>query len=184
MRSLRRISMFGLVATLVGLLTACGGGDINISPSTADNSVDNSSVTTNTTTPDPDPVDPDEACASRLIGSQEVRGDFRSGNCYYSRTFADAGTNIKDDIIFSPLDDGGAHIFEGSLFIGENCSNDDCLTREGLEKGGDGPTLTIEAGTTLAWQSNKSFLIINRGSLILARGTEDAPITLTSESDV
>ncbi len=185
MDAIRLLSRFGLVLAITGLVAACGGGDINISPSTADNSVDNSSVTNNTTTPDPDPVDPDVVCASRLLESgQEVRGDFRGNHCYYSRSFADAGTNIKADILFSPLDNDGAHIFEGSLFIGENCSDDQCLADKGLRKGGDGPTLTIEAGATLAWQSNKSFLIVNRGSLILARGREDAPITLTSESDV
>ena len=183
MVSLCLLPRFGLLALMIGVLAACGGGDINISPSTADNSVDNSSVTTNTATPDP--VDADAVCASRLLESgQEVRGDFRGNNCYYPRSFASAGTNIKSDILFSPLDNGGAHIFEGSLFIGENCSDDQCLAEKGLRRGGDGPTLTIEAGTTLAWQSNKSFLIINRGSLILARGAEDAPITLTSESDV
>ncbi len=183
MDALRLLSRFALVAALTGLAAACGGGDINISPSTADNSVDNSSVTTNTT--NPDTVDPDAVCSSRLLESgQEVRGDFRGKHCYYSRSFADAGANIKDDILFSPLDNNGAHIFAGSLFIGENCAEDECLADKGLRKGGDGPTLTIEAGTTLAWQSNKSFLIINRGSLILARGREDAPITLTSESDV
>ena len=184
MGALRLLSKFSLFAALAGVLAACGGGDINISPSTADNSVDNSSVTTNTTTPDPEASDPDEVCTSRLLGSQEVRGDFRDGNCYYSRSFADAGANITQDILFSPLENDGAHIFEGSLFIGENCSSDACLTRQGLDRGGDGPTLTIEAGSTLAWQSSKAFLIINRGSLILARGREDAPITLTSESDV
>ena len=180
MASFRLLSKFGFMTALAGLMAACGGGDINISPSTVDNSTDNSSVTSTTTTEDVDAV-----CASRLLESgQEVRGEFRAGNCYYSRSFADAGANIKDDILFSPLDNDGAHIFEGSLFIGENCSDDQCLDDKGIRKGGDGPTLNIEAGTTLAWQSNKSFLIINRGSRILARGTEDAPITLTSESDV
>ncbi len=178
MRSLRVALKPGLIAVFAGLLAACGGGgDINISPSTTDNSVDNSSVTTNTTTPD-------EVCASRQVGSEVVRGDFRAGNCHYSRAFSDAGSNITEDLLISPLDNGGAHIFEGSLFVGENCDSDACLSSKGLEKGGDGPTLTIEAGSTLAFQSNKSFLIVNRGALILARGREDAPITLTSESDV
>ena len=184
MSSLRLASKLALIAVLVGILVACGGGDINISPATTDNSVDNSSVTTNTTTPDPVTSDPDEVCASRQVGSEVIRGDFRAGNCHYSRSFADAGSNITEDLLISPLDDGGAHIFEGSLFIGENCDSDQCLSSKGLEKGGDGPTLTIEAGSTLAFQSNKSFLIVNRGALILARGREDAPITFTSESDI
>ncbi len=182
MDSFRFASRSGFVAMFTALLAACGGGDIRISPSTTDNSVDNSSVTTNTMTPDT--MDPDGVCASRQVGSRVVRGDFVSGNCYYSRSFADAGSNISEDLLISPLQNNGAHIFAGSLFIGENCDSDECLSARGIEKGGDGPTLTIEAGATLAFQSNKSFLIVNRGSLLLARGTEDAPITLTSESDI
>ena len=184
MGSLCLCSRLGSIVLLAGLLAACGGGDINISPSTIDSSVDNSSVTTNTTSEAPQATDPDEVCASRQVGSRVIRGDFRGNNCYYSRSFADAGGNITEDLLISPLDNDGAHVFEGSLFIGKNCDSDDCLRSKGLEKGGDGPTLTIEAGSTLAFQSNKSFLIVNRGSLILARGREDAPITLTSESDV
>ena len=45
-------------------------------------------------------------------------------------------------------------------------------------------TLTIEAGATLAWRTQADFLIINRGSRIIARGSADAPITFTSVSDV
>ena len=44
--------------------------------------------------------------------------------------------------------------------------------------------MTVEAGATLAWQSNANFMIINRGSQLFAVGTADAPITFTSLSDV
>jgi hypothetical protein len=44
--------------------------------------------------------------------------------------------------------------------------------------------LTVEAGATLAWQSNDKFMVINRGSQLFAVGTAAAPITFTSVSDV
>ena len=56
------------------------------------------------------------------------------------------------------------------------------LEAAGIGQGGDGPTLTIEAGATLAFQTNKDFIIVNRGSRILADGRADAPITITSGS--
>ena len=58
------------------------------------------------------------------------------------------------------------------------------LQAAGITEGGDGPTLTIEAGATLAWETNADFMIVNRGSQIFAVGEPDAPITLTSVSDV
>ena len=44
--------------------------------------------------------------------------------------------------------------------------------------------MTVEAGATLAWQSNANFMVINRGSQLFAVGAADAPITFTSLSDV
>lgn len=44
--------------------------------------------------------------------------------------------------------------------------------------------LTIEPGTTIFGKSGKDFLVINRGSKIMATGTPSKPITFTCESDV
>jgi hypothetical protein len=44
--------------------------------------------------------------------------------------------------------------------------------------------LSIEAGATLAFQDNNSFLVINRGSRIFAVGRADAPITVTCIADI
>ncbi|MDX1480607.1 MAG: hypothetical protein R3315_02970 [Woeseiaceae bacterium] len=166
-------------AALTGLvLAACGGGDINIAPQT---NVADSNNTTNQggggSGPNP--------CASFNVGGTAVQGDFdaASGNCSYPDVVG-AGNNLTSDAFIPALDNGGAHVFEGSLFVGETCTSDACLAANGISQGGDGPTLTIEAGATLAWQTSSDFLIINRGSRIIARGRADAPITLTSVSDV
>ncbi|MEM6819019.1 MAG: serine/threonine protein kinase [Pseudomonadota bacterium] len=166
-------------AVALAVLAGCGGGDINIEPST---SVSNSN---NTTTNNSGNQNPNAVCASYTnSGGQEISGAFDGTNCIYAPSFSDAGNNITVDLTIPALANGGAHIFEGSLFIGETFDTDAGLAAAGITEGGDGPVLTVEAGATLAWQTSADFLIINRGSQLFAVGREDAPITFTSVSDV
>jgi hypothetical protein len=179
---IRKLSL-AASATLV-LLAGCGGsGDIEINPSTVDNSVNNSNNTTTgggtggggTTNP----------CASYVTDAGQTRqGTYDGTDCTYAPSFADSGNNITVDLTFTDLPNNGAHLFEGSLFIGESFDSTADMNAAGIFEGGDGPTLFIEAGATLAWQSSLDFLVINRGSQIFAVGRSDAPITLTSFSDV
>jgi hypothetical protein len=177
------IRKYALAASAsLALLAGCGGGsgDININPSTTDNSVNDSNNTVegggNTDT---------NPCASYVTGSGQTRqGSFDAPDCVYDTTFVDAGNNLAVDLDIPALADGGAHIFRGSLFVGESHNSDAELQAAGIAEGGDGPTLTIEAGATLAWQSNANFLTVNRGSRIIAVGTPSDPITLTSVSDI
>ncbi len=162
------------------VLSGCGGGgDINIQPVTNDNSQDNSSTQVAA-------VEVENPCATYVDNGATFIGDFDSstGNCTYPQTFADVGNNMTVNLLIPELEDGGAHIFKGSLFMGPSCSTNACLTTNGITQGGDGPTLTIEAGATLAWESKEKFLVINRGSKIIAIGTQDKPITLTSTSQL
>ncbi|MCY3792922.1 MAG: hypothetical protein OXG51_00930, partial [Gammaproteobacteria bacterium] len=48
----------------------------------------------------------------------------------------------------------------------------------------DSAVLDIESGTTIFGDDAEDFLVISRGSQIRARGTKNAPITLTAESDL
>lgn len=166
-------------AVALAVLAGCGGGDINIEPST---SVTNSNNTTTTNTGN---QNPNGVCASYTnSGGQEISGSFDGTNCIYAPSFSDAGNNITVDLTIPALTGGGAHIFEGSLFIGETFDSDAALTAAGITEGGDGPVLTVEAGTTLAFQTSADFVIINRGSQLFAVGRADAPITFTSVSDI
>jgi hypothetical protein len=47
----------------------------------------------------------------------------------------------------------------------------------------DGPTVTIEAGATLAFSDSADYVRINRGSRIIADGSAAAPITFTAHAD-
>ena len=160
------------------LVAACDSGDINISPSTT---VTDSNNTTNTGTGG----SADDICASYEKNGQTFQGSAdTNGNCTYGSAFVGPQNNLTVDLLLEELPDGGAHIFESSLFVGETYRTQDDLAAAGITEGGDGPTLTIEPGTTLAFATNKDFIIINRGSRILADGTPDKPITITSVSDI
>ena len=165
------------------LLGACDGGDIVIQPSTTDTSVDNSVNNSNNTTTQP--VAEENPCASYVnTGGQTIQGELSGSNCVYAPSFVDAGNNLTVDMTIPDLADDGAHIFEGSLFVGETYDTDEGLAGAGIAKGGDGPVLTVEAGATLAFRSSGDFIIVNRGAQLFAVGTEDKPITFTSVSDV
>ncbi|HEX2138556.1 MAG TPA: hypothetical protein VHG33_02470 [Woeseiaceae bacterium] len=166
------------VAIAAAVLTACGSGDINIEPSTTvtdSNNTSNSGGGSNA----------DDACASYVnSGGQTIRGVADGDNCVYSPSFVDAGNNLTVDVTFAALPNGGAHVLEGSLFVGETYRDDSEMAAAGIAEGGDGPVLTVEAGATLAFQSSADFMVINRGSQLFAVGSADAPITFTSVSDV
>ncbi|HEX5787141.1 MAG TPA: hypothetical protein VFY03_03095 [Woeseiaceae bacterium] len=159
-------------------IAACDSGDINIEPTT---SVSNSNNTVNQGGGGSE----DDICASYVEDGQTIRGNADAdGNCTYGAAFVGPKNNLTVDVLLPALPDGGAHIFTSSLFVGETYRTQAELEAAGIAEGGDGPTLTIEAGATVAFQSNNNFLIVNRGSQILANGTADAPITFTSVSDL
>jgi hypothetical protein len=166
------------VAVLAGgLLAACESGDVNITPTTIDNSIDNSTGGGGGSE--------DDICASYVRDGATIQGSADgNGNCTYDNTFVGPKNNLQEDLLIPALPDGGAHIFTSSLFIGNTYRTQDELQAAGIAQGGDGPTLTIQAGATLAFQTNSDFMIINRGSRIIADGRPDAPITLTSVSDI
>lgn len=167
-----------MITVLAGaVLAGCSSGDIKIQPTT---SVSNSNNTVQS-----GGGSANDVCASYVnSGGQTIQGVSDGTNCTYSQAFVGAGNNLTVDMTIPALPNGGAHIFEGSLFVGETYRTNAELATAGISRGGDGPVLTIASGATLAFQTNKDFIIINRGSQIFAVGTETAPITLTSVSDV
>ena len=168
-----------LIATLIAgaAMTACSSGDINISPSTV-STVNNSG---GGTTPPPG----SSLCGTRTVGGQLISGtEDGDGNCRYDSVFVGQKNNLTEDLLLRALPNGGAHIFDTSLFVGETYRTQAALAAAGIFEGGDGPTLTIEAGATVAFTEERYFMIINRGSQLIANGTADAPITITSLSDV
>ena len=159
-------------------LAACSSGDINIAPETTVTNSNNTVVSGGGSA--------DDVCASYTnSGGQVIQGVADgSGNCLYSPAFASNVLPLEVDMTIPALADNGAHIFEASLFVGRSYRTDADLQAAGIAKGGDGATLTIEAGAILAFKTSKDFMVVNRGSRVVAIGRADAPITFTSESDV
>lgn len=180
---LKNLYKVSAIAVALGL-TACGGGDINLDASSVDNSTDNSTTNNNDSNP---PVDPGDSnpCASYVdeVGVTQQGEVEDSVNCRYTAQFVSSSNEILTNVTFEALPNDGAHIFNESLYVGENFTSLGDAAAEGINRGGDGPTLFIEAGATLAFQPARA-LVINRGSQIRANGSAQAPITITSETDV
>lgn len=170
-------NVFKISAVVAALALAGCGGDINLDASSVDNSVDNSVTTSGSTDTETNP------CASYVEDGVTVQGEVEGDNCRYTSAFVSSSNELEVDVTFDALENGGAHLFNESLYVGENFTSLDDAETAGITQGGDGPTIFIEAGATLAFQSGKA-VVINRGSQIRAEGTLDAPITFTSETDL
>jgi hypothetical protein len=160
-----------LAGMVIAGLAACDGGGVDLKVETTDNSVDNS-VTNNTGgggTTNP--------CASYTVGdTTEFRqGIFDGRNCVYSSSFVGKTNPLLTDVTIPFIT--GVHVFQDSLFVGQNVSSG------AAPAGGTGPKLTIEAGNTLAFSNSADYILINRGSQIIANGSPAAPITLTAVVD-
>src|SRR5690554_6224169 len=160
------------------LLAACGGGgDVKIS---ADNNSNHSGgggggnpgITNN--------------CASYVKNGQTFQGTPDGTNCRYGTDFVSLSNPLEDianRVTFADLPNDGVHIFSDSLVVGRAYNSDAALANAGIEQGGDGAVIAIEAGATLAFNSSDDYMVINRGSQIFAEGTLGNPVTVTSVSD-
>jgi hypothetical protein len=158
-----------LLALALAGLAACEGGGVDLNVSNTDNSTDNSGGGGGD--------DDDNPCAAYTPpeSTDEVQGDFDGTNCIYGTDFVGQSNPLLVDLTIPFIT--GKHIFEDSLFVGEDIDTGAAPTA------GDGPTLTIAAGNTLVFQDAADYVLINRGSRILANGSPTAPITFTSFTD-
>lgn len=161
--------------TLAAALMACGGGDVVVQPTNIDNSVDNS-VVSGGGSGDNNP------CANYAVDGQVLIGSFDGNNCFYDSTFVGVNKPLTTDLTIPFI--SGVHIFESSLFVGEDVTPADIAAGATVPRAGDGPTLTIAAGNKLAFSNPSDYVRIARGSRILANGTSAAPITFSGYSDL
>lgn len=169
--SFKKVFAINVLATA---LVACGGGDINIAPAVTSTTTGGTSGGNTAGS---------SVCAAYTSGGTTFQGTLSGNNCQYDTSFVDVDNPLSVDVTFQDLPNDGVHVFAGSLVVGENHNTDADLTAAGITAGGDGPTLSIGAGSTLAFQSSDDFMVINRGSQLIANGTAAAPITLTGERD-
>jgi hypothetical protein len=126
---------------------------------------------------------PNNPCASYTEAGQTCQGTVdANGNCFYDSNFvSDANPITVSSITFPNF--GGLHIFEDSLYIGEDVNANAAATGKRIPQEGEGTRLNIEAGNTVVFESADSYLRVARGSQIFAIGTAAEPITFTSDED-
>ena len=181
--------MFSKKALLVGamafLLAACEGGDVNINANdnsvNTDNSVSGGGGSNNPCAQYTDP-------ASQTV----IQGTFDGNNCTYDSSFVGQSNPLLVDLTIPFI--SGVHIFTDSLFVGEDCvdptdcggappqaPNSPITDGSGLP---EGTVLTISAGARLAFTQSSDYLLVNRGSQIIADGSPTAPIIFSSFTDL
>lgn len=164
--------LFKVTAIASALVLAGCGGDIKITPTVNDNSVNNSGNTSTITNPPPtQPPAATNPCAE----NNGVQGAFDGRDCEYNLNFAGRNVQILEDVTFVELPEGGVHVFDGALLIGR-----DCDTTTGCTIDQDGPVVTVEPGATLAFTSGEAIVRVARGAQLNAMGTFAKPITFTS----
>lgn len=175
-------SLFGL-SILAAAITACDGGGVTLAPS---NNVENSNNTTNNSGDNggSDGGSTENPCASYAVSGQTVQGSFEGGNCTYSNTFVSDTRPLTEDLVINALDNDGLHIFEDSLFVGEDVNANSVAQGVRIPQDGEGPSLTIGAGAKIAFFNSEDYLRISRGSRIIAEGTRDKPIIFSAVADL
>ena len=169
MVSMRQVAALGGAAVLI---VGCESGDINLQPTTIDNSTGGGGGGT-----------PQNPCARYEQDGQTFQGELDAdGNCYYDATFVSSTRPIRaESVTFANF--GGLHVFEDSLYVGEDVNAIDAAAGRRIPQEGEGTRLVIEAGNTLVFTAADSYVRIARGSQIFAEGTADAPITFTADED-
>src|SRR5690606_36225409 len=97
----------------------CESGDINLQPTTIDNSTGSGGTAAR-----------ENPCARYEEAGQTYQGQLRAdGHCYYDSTFVSATRPIRvSAITFRRF--GGFHVFEDSLYIGEDVNAIDAARSE------------------------------------------------------
>lgn len=171
---MRMTRVLGLTAIAAALM-ACESGDINLTPTTIDNSTSGGGGGSGPTNP----------CANYEQAGQTRQGTLDAdNNCVYDSLFVSSTRPIAvAEITFAALPDGAMHIFESSLYIGEDVDANAAATGKRIPQESEGTVLTIAPGNTMVFRSADSYVRIARGSQIFAEGTADAPITFTADED-
>lgn len=166
------------VCVLAAAITACDGGGVTLAPTTSVSNSNNSTVTGGDNTPTVNP------CASYTVSGQTVQGSFDGTNCTYSNTFVSDTRPLTTDLVINELSNGGLHIFEDSLFVGQDVNANSAAQGVRIPQDGEGPSLTIGAGSKLAFFNSEDYVRISRGSRIIADGTKAKPIIFSAVRDL
>src|SRR5687768_11972670 len=150
-------------ASLSALLAACSSGDITLAPTNISAGGDAGGGGGGT-----------NPCATYTVNNATRVGSFDGTNCTYDSNFVSDTNPLTVDVRIPFI--SGVHIFQDSLFVGRDVSSG----AGAAPASGTGPKLIIDAGNKIAFTSANDYLLITRGSQIIADGLSTAPITFTS----
>jgi hypothetical protein len=114
--------------------------------------------------------EPEELAACPTHHNVMSTGDF----CVLS---AATGDEIKTDLELKPVKNKKGYLINKSVFVGEDVGGK--AQKDSSKKA---VTLTIAKGVTLYGADSLSFLLVNRGSKLMAEGSKSYPIVFTSGS--
>ncbi|GAB1255980.1 hypothetical protein [Aurantivibrio plasticivorans] len=164
------------MGTLAAVLAGCGGNDgITLAPS---NTAINSNNTTGGGSVSNNP------CANYQVSGQTFQGQFDGDNCIYDVTFVSDTRPLVADLNIPALSNDGVHIFEDSLWVGEDVNASAAAAGVSIPQDGEGPTLTVAPGAKIAFSAPQDYVRIARGSRIIAEGTESSPIIFSATADL
>jgi hypothetical protein len=169
---------------MAAMLVACGGGDVKLNPS---NSVTDSNNTVINNPPASSASSSSVAaavCALYEQDGQKFQGVPDGKNCVYPASFASSAKQLMVNLSIPELADGGVHIFQGSLFIGDDVDTNAAAAGKRIPQEGEGATLNIAAGAKIAFERGEDYLRIARGSKIIAEGTRAKPIIFSGVKDL
>jgi hypothetical protein len=153
-------------AALSAMLGACSSGDITLAPTniSAGGGSGGGGGGTN-------------PCATYTVANATQSGTFDGTNCTYDASFVSETNPLTIDVRIPFI--SGVHIFQNSLFVGRDVNSG----AGAAPASGTGPKLIIDAGNKIAFTSANDYLLITRGSQIVADGLATAPITFTGFTD-
>ena len=150
------------MAALIAAGCSGGGGDVNLDASQSTTINDNSTTNSGgggSTNPCANYIDPET--------NTRAQGTFDGTNCVYGPEFVGEDNPLPVSLTIPFIT--GVHVFEDTLQVGKFV--DGTNPNETVPQSGAGPTLTIRAGNKLAWTNPDDYLLVNRGSRIIAEGT-------------
>lgn len=172
---MKKLFALTALASAMALVGCGGGGDINLKPTTIDNSVDNSQNNSGG-------GGATNSCASYEENGQTFQGEAQGADCFYPASFVSSTNPIVTDVTFGAI--AGNHIFADSLFIGEDVDAQQAAAGTRIPQEGEGPSVTVAAGSTMVFTRAEGYVRIARGSQIFAQGTAGSPITFTADEDI